>query len=179
MKRFGKAVELFEDWTSGILIVTGLFILFYGVILRYILELPTTWQDEVARIFVVWGVLIGASATLRKNNHIRVDLLYKLFPQRFQRVIDIFANVVTLSFFVFLIVSGAQLVQMRLATGQTSLDGTPLWIIYLIIPFTGLLLSGRTIERLIRLFQGKPESDEDGHGSIDGFLKDDERVTES
>lgn len=160
MGKVKKWLEGFEDWTSGILVVCGLAILFYGVILRYVLELPTTWQDEVARILLVWGILIGAAATLRENNHIRMDLVYRLFPKTFQKGIDFFANLVILSFFIFLMVSGLELVNQKLETGQTSLNGFPLWMIYLILPFSGLLMAIRTIEKFVYLFKGKAEQSE-------------------
>lgn len=154
MKKVKKLLEEIEDWSSGILVFIGLMILFYGVILRYVFHLPTTWQDEVARIFLVWGILIGASATLRENNHIRMDLLYNIFPGSVKKVVDIFANLVMLAFFGFLLFSGIELVNQKLTTGQESLNGYPLWIIYLIIPISALLLTIRTIEKFVYLFKG-------------------------
>lgn len=167
MGKIKKWLEEFEDWSSGLLVLSGLLILFYGVILRYVLHLPTTWQDEVARIFLVWGILIGSAATLRENNHIRMDLLYRLFPKSIQRWVDFFAISVILGFFIFLVVSGIDLVSQKLSTGQTSLNGFPLWIIYSIIPFTGLLLTIRAIEKFVNLFKGKAEnSDGDLHTKL-------------
>ncbi|WP_126424630.1 TRAP transporter small permease [Brevibacillus marinus] len=162
MKRILKD---FEDWTSGILLVIGMIILLYGLIMRYVLELPTTWQDEVARIFMVWGVFIGAAATLRENNHIQVELLYNVLPKPVQRYVDVFANLVTLCFFIFLFVSGGKLVIDKWETGQESLNHIPLWIIYLIMPLAGLLLVFRCVERVIHAVQGKLDSSAEGHGN--------------
>lgn len=166
MNRFRSIIESVEDWVSGLLIVGGLFVLFYGVILRF-LNFPTTWQDEIARFLVVWGALIGASVALRDNSHIRVDLLYQLFPNKIQRFINIFANIVSILFFMFLILYGLELVTDKFATGQKSIGGVPLWIVYFIIPLTGLMLTLRTIERLVRLFRGKTESDNDDNLIVD------------
>lgn len=166
MARMKKFLEAFEDWSSGILVACGLLILFYGVILRYVLGLPTTWQDEIARIFLVWGILIGVASTLRENNHIRVDLFYRLFPKSIQRWIEFFANLVILSFFVFLVYSGSELISQKLHTGQESLNGLPLWFIYLIIPFSGLLLIIRTIEKLILALKGELNGSGDLHQNL-------------
>lgn len=167
MAKIKKWLEEFEDWSAGILVVSGLLILFYGVILRYVLHLPTTWQDEVARILLVWGILIGAAATLRENNHIRMDLVYNIFPKSIQRCVDFFANLVILAFFIFLLVSGLDLVSQKLHTGQASLNGYPLWAIYLIIPLSGLLLTIRTLEKFVYLFKGETEnSDGDLHKKL-------------
>ncbi|MGM8212833.1 TRAP transporter small permease [Virgibacillus sp. W0430] len=157
MQKLKKLLEQFEDWASGILVVSGLMVLFYGVILRYVLHLPTTWQDEVARILLVWGILIGAAATLRENNHIRMELFYNVLPKNIKVIVDIFANVVILSFFIFLLTSGIDLVHQKLQTGQQSLNGYPLWIIYLILPISATLLAIRTIEKFFYLFKGKQD----------------------
>lgn len=159
MKRLRSIIEGLEDWVSGLLIVGGLFVLFYGVVLRYVLDLPTTWQDEIARYLIIWGTLIGASVALRDNSHIRVEMLYQMFPKKSQHWINIFANIVSMAFFIFLIVYGIELVQQKFATGQTSTGGVPLWFIYIILPLSGLMLTVRITERLVRLFQGKPESE--------------------
>lgn len=161
MKRIIKLLGDIEDWCSGILVVSGLMVLFYGVVLRYGFQLPTTWQDEVARILLVWGILIGASATLRNNNHIRMDLLYNILPEKVKKYVDIFANIVILSFFIFLLTSGMELVNQKLVTGQASLNGYPLWIIYLILPISATLLIIRTIEKFIIMFKGKTDVESD------------------
>lgn len=161
VKRVRTIIESLEDWISGIFIVGAIFILFVGVIFRYVLGLPTTWQDEFARYLVVWGTLIGASVALRDNSHIRVEILYNMFADKAKRWINLFANLVTMTFFVFLIVYGSGLVETKFITGQTSTSGFPLWIIYLILPFAGTLLALRTVERLVRLCLGKKESEHD------------------
>lgn len=157
MKIAKRLLEELEDWVSGILIVSGLMVMFYGVVLRYGLSLPTTWQDEISRTLLVWGILIGIAATLRDNNHIRVNILYNIFPNNFKKVIDIFANLVILGFSLFMLFSGIELVSQKLETGQESLNGYPLWIIYLILPIFASLLTVRTIEKFVYIFKGEPE----------------------
>src|SRR5690625_3282240 len=161
MKKVIKILGDIEDWCSGILVVSGLMVLFYGVIIRYGFHLPTTWQDEVARILLVWGILIGASATLRMNNHIRMDLFYNILSEKYKKYVDIFAILVMLAFFIFLLVSGMELVNQKLVTGQTSLNGYPLWIIYLILPISATLLLIRTIEKFVIVFKGENEMESD------------------
>lgn len=158
MNKVKKGLELFEDWTAGILVVAGLGVLFYGVVLRYVFEAPTTWQDEVARLLLVWGILIGASATLRENNHISMELVYQFFPNSMKKVVDIFGNLVILAFFIFITVSGFEIVMQKVQTGQESLNGFPLWFVYSILPLMGVLMIIRTIERLIQAFKGQVES---------------------
>ncbi|CAM5220468.1 Sialic acid TRAP transporter permease protein SiaT [Castellaniella defragrans] len=160
MNRFVKTVRAVEDWVPGILILTSLSLLLYGVVLRYIFHASSTWQNEAAGYFVVWGAMIGASTTLRDNKHIRVDILYDYIPRRFQKWIDVFANIVSFGFFLFIFYYGTQLVAARFATGEESLDGFPLWIAYLVLPLTGILMMTRMLIRIFNLFRTGTESGE-------------------
>lgn len=53
-----------------ILSVTG-----YSVFQRYVLGTPVTWTDELSGFLVVGVVMFGAAETLRRGEHISVDLL--------------------------------------------------------------------------------------------------------
>lgn len=155
VKKVNKWLTFIEDWSSGILILTGLSILFYAVFLRYVLNWPTTWQDEIARIFLVWGILIGASATLRANGHIQMDLVYNLFPKSMKKWVDFFSNIVVLSFFICILIFSALLVIQKHETLQTSINGIPLWITYMIMPFFSVLMSIRSVEKILLIFKSE------------------------
>ena len=50
--------------------------MFVGVVARYIFHHPLTFVDEIGPIFIVWSTLIGYSIALRKDEHIKMDILY-------------------------------------------------------------------------------------------------------
>lgn len=158
MKKIVYIIESIEDWLSGLLIISGLSVLILQVVLRYIFEMPTTWQDEIARYFIIWGVLIGASVALRDNTHIRVEIFYQLFSESKQKWINLFANLVALSFFVFLVIYGFQIVEQKWMTGQRSSSNFPLWLAYSILPLSGIILTLRT---LIKIYNYKEDGKEE------------------
>lgn len=47
----------------------------YSVFKRYVLGTPVTWTDELSGYLVVGIVMFGAAETLRRGEHISVDLL--------------------------------------------------------------------------------------------------------
>lgn len=87
-----EAVDLgvyrWEDWGSLVLFVTLAFIVFYQVFTRYVMNDPAGWTEEIARYFLVAVVFIGASMSVRKNNHIQVDYFYRLMPEAIGRVLS-------------------------------------------------------------------------------------------
>lgn len=161
MKKFNKFWSLLEDWLSGSLLVIGLTMIFYGVIMRYIFNNPITWVDEISKYFIIWGALIGASVALRDDHHIKVDLLFNLLPAEVKKVVSVFANLVGIVFAVFFTYFGTQLMLSKYQIGQRSMDvGVLLWVVYLIFPISGSMLTFRFIERLLLTFRnGRREVD--------------------
>lgn len=156
-----KIYRAIEDWTSGTLLIGGLCIMLYQVLLRYVFHLPTTWQDEVSRYFIVWGALIGSVVAIRDNQHITVDIVYQIFPKIKKKYLEAFAHISMLIFFGFLIYFGSILVQEKLISGQTSYSGFKLWLIFFILPLSGLLMFIRTFIKLIDILKGKEVITED------------------
>ncbi len=159
MRKFVKVYALFEDILSGIFLISGLALIFYEVIMRYVFNSPTTWIAEISSVMVTWGILFGLTVALRDKHHICVDLLYTLFPKAFQRLIDYFANAVGIVFCTIITWGGITLVQNTIATGQKSMDtGIALWVYYLAIPISGILLVVRFIENVIVVWKSSKSS---------------------
>jgi len=88
-----------EDWVTFVLFWMMAAVVFYQVYTRYILSDSAGWTEEIARYFLVAVVFIGASMSVRKNNHIQVDYFYRLMPNRMGRVLSICVDVVRCVFF--------------------------------------------------------------------------------
>jgi TRAP-type C4-dicarboxylate transport system permease small subunit len=88
-----------EDWASFALFWVLAFIVFYQVFTRYFLGDPAGWTEEIARYFLVAVVFIGASMSVRKNNHIQVDVFYRFMPRHLARVISLAVDAIRICFF--------------------------------------------------------------------------------
>lgn len=135
---------------SGGMIFIGLTLLLVQVIMRYFLGMSTTWQDEAARYFIIWGVLLGSTVAIRDNQHIKVDIFYQLFNELGRKIINLISNFFVLLFLIILIVYGFLLVKDKFLTGQNSHIGVELYFIYLILPLSGIFMAIRTIEKIVR-----------------------------
>ena len=78
----------FEDWITFVLFWIMAAVVFYQVFTRYVLSDSAGWTEEIARYFLVAVVFIGASMSVRKNNHIQVDYFYRLMPKAMGRVVS-------------------------------------------------------------------------------------------
>jgi len=150
-----RIIIFLEDMVSGSFLVTGLGLVFYGVIMRYFLEKPVFWADEIATYFVIWGTFLGLSVALREKRHIQVVLLYDRLPLKVRWVLSLFVSVLGTIFCIFFTYAGILLEQNYLMLGQTSLNSqTPLWIPYLIVPISVILFGLRFIAQLYELLRG-------------------------
>lgn len=149
MKRLNNLFIKLEDYISGGFIIVGLTILFLQVIMRYFLGLSTTWQDEAARYFIIWGVLLGSAVAIRDNQHIKVDVVYQVFSVTIKNIINILSNIFVLLFLVFMVIYGAILVKDKYLTGEYSNIGIQLFIIYAILPLSGFFMAVRTLGKII------------------------------
>ncbi|GAB6154611.1 TRAP transporter small permease [Desulfosporosinus burensis] len=167
MKDLPAKYELFEDIFSGVFFLTGVTLIFYGVIMRYIFKTPVFWVDEVSTYVLVWGAILGWSIAQRDGRHIRVTILYDKFPVRVQRRISIFSRTLSFLFCLFLAYLGLLLEMKYLVSHQVSINiQLPLWIAYFFVPVAALMLGLRYILDLRFLLKDK------GSEWIDKRLKD-------
>jgi C4-dicarboxylate transporter DctQ subunit len=158
MAKWRERYAAFEDFLSGSLIVIGVGLIFYGVVCRYVLNDPKAWVDEISTYFIVWGTLIGTAVALREGHHIQVDILYDRVSPGVRRAFDVFSNGLGLFFCVFFVFFGGKLLSMYWGTQQQSTDtGIYLWIVYLVIPLSGVMLGFRFLDNLLASLKREKE----------------------
>lgn len=156
MKSWKKAWDLFEDIAAGSFLSVGIALIFYGVLMRYVFNEPKAWVEEVANYTLVWGALLGVPVALRNNHHIQVDILYEKLPRGMQRWLDVFASFMGMAFCLFFTYYGYVLVAKRYTSGMVSMDvGIPMWIVYLILPISGIMFLLRFIEKFVQAIRGE------------------------
>lgn len=89
----GFAGEFVAFWS-----VIAVFVYYYEVLARYVFNSPTNWAHE--SMFLMFGMqyLLAGAYALREDAHVRVDVVYLLFPDRVKAVVDV---ITSLFFFIF------------------------------------------------------------------------------
>jgi len=91
--------------TFFVVIVTAVAV---GVFFRYVLDNPIPWTNELATIAFVWVVFVGASAALKREMHIGIDVVTQLLPLNLRRVVAILVNLAILWILKSFIIDGLQ-----------------------------------------------------------------------
>lgn len=130
----------------------------YDVLLRYFLDLPQLFVDDLTSFLLVGIIFLGAGPVFYKGGHIRVDLVTSRLKPKTQsrlRVITLFLGIALLG-----VVTFETMVSTVVAfqTGRVSAVMVyPLWVAMLFIPLGLILMAFFMVVGLVKKMKGKGE----------------------
>ena len=145
---------------GALLVIATVVLVTYSVVMRYLLNTPQTWTDELVGYFLVYIVMLGVSEALRHEEHIAVDLITGRLGSRGRLATEIWGMIAVIGVSGAMLISGYGMVEFSHTVGLIS-DGyveAPMWIPQLALPIGyGLLILSAT-NRLLRIACGLPGS---------------------
>ena len=107
------------------------------VTMRYVLNAPLTWSEELASFALVWLTFLGSVICMRDHEHIEIEVLVDQFPEKARRVIIVLSRVVSAAFLLLLAWYGLDLTQQNFATTSPA-NHIHMGYVYVIIPLGAL-----------------------------------------
>lgn len=155
MKKFINIMdEKAEEWLLVAMFVAVIIVVCLQVFFRYVVHLSLGWSEELARYTLIWITWISTSYAVKKNSHIRVEVVKNLFASSIKKYIELIVLLLWFSLALFLSVEGTKLLLKIHTTGQVSPSThTPMWFIYLAVPIGASLMSIRLIQSIYKLFK--------------------------
>jgi TRAP-type mannitol/chloroaromatic compound transport system permease small subunit len=86
-----NVIDRISFWSGQVVSVAAIVmvaIIAYDVIMRYAFRAPTIWQYDVSYMMGGSMVMLGAGYVHSQRKHVRVDILYNLFPEKVRLAID-------------------------------------------------------------------------------------------
>ena len=125
----------------------------WQVFTRYVVGVPSSFTDELARYLLIWIGILGAAYVSGKKMHIAIDLVPSRLTPRARARLSVFVNLIVILFAVtVLVLGGARLVYITLLLEQNSPAlQIPLGGVYTIIPISGLLVVYYKISDLLNV----------------------------
>lgn len=74
-----------------------------GIMFRYVMTNPLPWTEELARYSMIWMGLLAISMGVKRQEHLGVNLIVKLLPVTFQKILRIMTRVLIAFFLIELI----------------------------------------------------------------------------
>ncbi len=154
---------------AAALLLVSLALVAWSVLMRYFLNQPIPWVDELVGYLLVGLVMLAAADALRRGEHISVDLLTDRLGARGQRLTAAAGQLAVLVASLALVYGGWQTASFSKLLGiySTGYLAVPIYLPQLLIPLGGLLLAVAAAVGLLRMVVGQPpttEADEPGVG---------------
>jgi TRAP-type C4-dicarboxylate transport system permease small subunit len=109
---------------------------------------PWLWLQEVTSTLFIYAIFIGAAVATRRNDHLYLTALSEAMHGTARLIVEIVLRIVVLGVASCLIWYG----YLNFLRGFGSFrlpSGTPIASLYIVIPFSGVLIALFTIEQLI------------------------------
>lgn len=142
LTKLKKYIDMFISTFSIIVMVSLVICVTWQVFSRYVLQIPSTVTDEVARFSMIWVGLLGAAYTVGLQKHLSIDLFTHNLTHYKKAISNIFINICIFLFSLGVMVfGGINLVLNVYASGQISSSmQIPMAYVYVVLPISGVLM---------------------------------------
>lgn len=139
---------------SAIGIFIAIFLVFFNVVMRFVVNRPTEWGNEIACYLLLLIGSLGVVYALLLERHIRADILYIRLPRKVQAITDLVTLSLALVFCVFGAWKSFELALQAFRGGwvHQPLYLVPVWITYAIVTLSFVLLCLALLSKLYERF---------------------------
>lgn len=155
------AGRIFDKMLDGMALIAGIFsitimvLICYLVVMRYLFEKPPAWVLEVCEYLLIYITFLSSAWLLRKNGHVRVDILLNWLPTAAKNVLLLVTSLLgclaccAITWFSLLVTMDK--FERHILTIQTL--RIPEWTLFLIIPIGSLFLLVEFLRQTYKAFQ--------------------------
>ena len=151
-----RFVDSLSEWTGkgvSFLIFALAAIVGYEVVMRYGLNRPTVWVNDLSAMLFGTFIIIGGASTLRDNGHVNMDVIYGRFSPKNRAVLDLITFVIlTLPFLGVMLWMGWGTAWKSLITLERDSTqwGPPIYPFRLMLPLGAFLILLQALAKFVR-----------------------------
>lgn len=125
----------------------------YGVVMRYFLNTPSAWVEEICVVFFIWFTFLASSALCKNNELIRIDYLLTKVPAKVANFVDgVIQPLIMIFCLTFMIYLGFKLLPMTKMRFTPALQFSYMYI-YAIIPISALFMLYYELRKIVYYFK--------------------------
>lgn len=171
-------IAMFIGRVTMLLIAIVVCVMMYEVILRYVFERPTLWANEMSLWLAGFVFILAGFYAMQQRSHIRIYLLYDMFPRGVQRICDTVSTVLIVGFAFFLVYGGygeAKAKMLRWETFGTAFDPPIPATLKPLVLIVVILVAIQSVLNLIADWNKEPEihsaADDIDHDELERLKK--------
>ena len=118
MDRIFSLIDETNRWTGrivGHLLILMMVFMTFEVVMRYLLNRPTIWVNEMNQYLSVVLVSLGAGYVLLNKGHVNVDVFYSRFGEKTRAILDLVTSPI---FFIFVVIVCWQMIDGAIESWQ-------------------------------------------------------------
>ena len=113
LNKLSKGLNGAAEWFIAICLGVMSVVVFAQVVCRLTSgSLP--WSEELARYLMIYMVYVGTAVGIHKGNHIAVEFVMSLCPEKVQKFVDILMNILMMVAFAVLVYYGSKIVTITM-----------------------------------------------------------------
>ncbi len=128
LKKITGAIDRMSDFMaqfSKYLILLLIFVLTYEVVSRYVFNKPTIWALETSQMIFGSIAALCWGYTLKIGGHVRVDVFYTMFSEKWKAIVDVIMTVLFLFPIQFILIySGTKWTLFALKVNERMVDSS-------------------------------------------------------
>lgn len=151
-----------EELFLSLSLISMVFIMGLQVFMRYVVNNSLAWPEELTRYIFIWFAFVGVSYAVRKNAHLRIDILFNYIPDKIRKLFETISDIIFIGFSLIILVGGISVFNSLLDTMQTSPGlNLPMAFVYLSLPVGFGLTIIRLIQSIVNRYRGQEKEREE------------------
>jgi TRAP-type C4-dicarboxylate transport system permease small subunit len=136
LKGVAEFLNHLEDAILVSLLAAMLVLASVQILARNFFQAGIIWGDILVRVMVLWVGLVGAMVAARRNQHISIDIVSRLLPQRMKKAVNAVLNLFAAVVCGIVAYSSLRLVRLEYLDGVVAFGAVPTWTLESIIPLS-------------------------------------------
>ena len=155
-KIIDNLIERISDFLM-LLLLTMIMMIFISVICRFFFNVNFIALQELIMYFHATIFMFGISYALKKDAHVKIDIIYNILPKKIKTYISIASIllfILPMSIFLIYISIGMTIQSWSIFEGSSEAGGLDLvFILKTIIPLTGILILLQSTSQLLKILK--------------------------
>jgi TRAP-type C4-dicarboxylate transport system permease small subunit len=131
-----------------VLVLALLALVILQVCTRYLLHNSLPWTEEVARMVLIWLVMIGAAIATERNEQYAINFIFERLGGGARMAVLLATHLIGIVFLIALAVYGGEYVRTNMQTVYVATQ-IPKGYIYAAVPFGAAIMAASTIAHAI------------------------------
>jgi C4-dicarboxylate transporter, DctQ subunit len=157
-KAIDLVISFINRYIAAIGISAGVALAFGNVVARYVFDSSLTWAAELTVYLFLWSTFFGAAYCFKQDAHISINIVLEKVSPVTAKILMLTSYMITFVFLFAVGYYGYEYVLFVHELEEVSVDlELPMWIIYLVIPFSFFFASYRVGEKIVAIIKTPAE----------------------